>query len=99
MEDILTIALRRADSYKFLSECYYLPDEEFITKDTELAQRNPLFAELADCISSDVEPELLRIDFFYPTDDLPDGQPCCDLFSFRDRGGVGDELPVARSLR
>ena len=63
MTEALNKVCQRADSYKFLSECYYLPDEELIQKVAGCAQTNQLFAELCKCISSGVELELLRIDY------------------------------------
>lgn len=63
MQEILDNLCQRADSYKFLSECYYLPDEKLVQKVTDFAQRNQFFAELSDCISSDAELESLKVDY------------------------------------
>ncbi len=63
MEDTLAIALRRADSYKFLSECYYLPDAELIQKVAVAAEIDPSFAEPALHAPSDSEIDALTLDF------------------------------------
>ena len=63
MEDTLTIALRRADSYKFLSECYYLPDDELMQKVAVAPEIDPSFAELALHVPSDGELDALTLDF------------------------------------
>ena len=62
MPETLNKVCQRADSYKFLSECYYLPDEELIQKVAELVQINQFFAELYN-ICSGSELELLKIDY------------------------------------
>ncbi|MHC4236772.1 MAG: TorD/DmsD family molecular chaperone [Planctomycetota bacterium] len=54
---------QRADSYKFLSECYYLPDETLIQKVIGVAGTDQFFAELCSCVSSDLDLESLKIDF------------------------------------
>jgi TorA maturation chaperone TorD len=63
MEETLGHICQRADSYKFLSECYYLPDNALIRKVLDVAKTNQFFAELGDYIPSAVELESLRIDF------------------------------------
>ena len=63
MEETLVHLCQRADSYKFLSECYYLPDEELIQKVTCAAQSNESFTELVSHIPPAVELEALRVDF------------------------------------
>jgi TorA maturation chaperone TorD len=63
MEETLTHICQRADSYKFLSECYYLPDEELIQKVVNVAQTHLFFAELEDYVPPAVELGSLRIDF------------------------------------
>ncbi len=63
MQKTLIKVCQRADSYKFLSECYYLPDEELIQKVAEFAQTSRFFAELYNCIPLDVELESLKIDY------------------------------------
>jgi TorA maturation chaperone TorD len=63
MQKTLDKVCQRADSYKFLSECYYLPDEELIQKVAEFAQTNQFFAELYNCIPLDGELESLKIDY------------------------------------
>ena len=63
MEDTLTIALKRADSYKFLSECYYLPDAELMRKVAVASEIDPSFTELVLHAPSDSELDALTIDF------------------------------------
>lgn len=63
MEMTLDDVLKRADSYKFLSDCYYLPDDKLIKKIIDFSQKNHCFAELACHIRPAVELESLRIDF------------------------------------
>ncbi len=63
MQETLNKVCQRAASYKFLSECYYLPDEELSQKVADLAQTNPFFTELRDCILSGFELELLKTDY------------------------------------
>ena len=63
MPGTLNRVCQRADSYKLLSECYYLPDEELIQKVVEVAKTDQFFAELCKCISSGVELESLKIDY------------------------------------
>jgi hypothetical protein len=43
----------RADSYKLLSECYYLPDEELLQKIVDVARTDEFFAGLATHIPED----------------------------------------------
>ena len=63
MQETLVNICQRANSYKFLSECYYLPDEELIQKVFDIAQTEPFFAELGNCIPSGLELESLKIDY------------------------------------
>jgi TorA maturation chaperone TorD len=63
MEDVLNKACQRADSYKLLSECYYLPDNALIQKVADVAQTDLFFAGLETCIPSDLELESLKIDY------------------------------------
>ena len=63
MQETLNKVCQRANSYKFLSECYYLPDEELAQKVGDLAQTNQFFAELCNCIPSGFELELLKTDY------------------------------------
>ncbi len=63
MQDTLNEICQRAESYKFLSGCYYLPDEELIRKVADFAQTNRFFAELGNCVSSGFELESLKIDY------------------------------------
>ncbi len=63
MQELLNKVCQRADSYKLLSECYYLPDEELIQKVADLAQTNQFFAELSRCVPSGLELESLKIDY------------------------------------
>ena len=51
----------RADSYKLLSECYYLPDNVLIQKIIDIAKTDQFFIELVGCIPPAVELESLRI--------------------------------------
>jgi TorA maturation chaperone TorD len=57
-EDVRT----RADSYKLLSECYYLPDEALIQKIIDGSHQG-LFSELADGVPPAVDLEALKIEF------------------------------------
>ena len=63
MQETLNKVCQRADSYKFLSGCYYLPDEELIQNVADIAQTNQFFAELCNCILSGFELESLKIDY------------------------------------
>ena len=63
MQETLNKVLQRADSYKILSECYYLPDNALIQKVVAVAQTNTFFAELCSCVSLALELESLKIDF------------------------------------
>ncbi|MBW8002378.1 MAG: molecular chaperone TorD family protein [Planctomycetes bacterium] len=63
MEDVLASICQRADSYKFLSECYYLPEEDFKQKVAEVANSNQFFSELEACIGAELELETLKVDF------------------------------------
>ena len=63
MPGTLNRVCQRADSYKLLSECYYLPDEELIQKVVEVAKNNQFFAELCKSVPSGVELESLKIDY------------------------------------
>jgi TorA maturation chaperone TorD len=53
----------RADYYKLLSECYYLPGDALVQKIVGIARTDQVFAELLDCIPPAVELLSLRIDF------------------------------------
>ena len=63
MQEILNKVYPRADSYKLLSECYYLPDNALIQKIVDITQTNQFFAELCNCIPSGFELESLKIDY------------------------------------
>ena len=63
MKRTLAQLRQRADSYKFLSECFYLPDETLIQKVVDVARTDQFFAELCSWVSSDLELESLKIDF------------------------------------
>ncbi len=63
MTETITNNCQRADTYKFLSECYYLPDEQLRQKVVDVAQTNQFFAELAGCIALETELEPLKIDY------------------------------------
>ncbi len=63
MPETLNKICQRADSYKFLSECYYLPDNELIQKVADFAQTDQFFVELCNCIPSGFELESLKVDY------------------------------------
>lgn len=63
MEKTLSSICQRADICKFLSECYYLPDEQLMGKVAEIAQSDAFFAELTDHIPPTVDLESLRVDY------------------------------------
>ena len=63
MQETINEICQRAEAYKFLSECYYLPDEELAGKVADFAQTNQFFAELCNSIPSDFELEALKIDY------------------------------------
>jgi len=63
MQETFDKICQRAESYKFLSECYYLPDSGLIQKVVDVAQTNTSFAELSSCVSLALELESLKIDF------------------------------------
>ncbi len=63
MEYLLDEVCQRADNYKFLSECYYLPDEGLMQKVVDVAQTDSWFVELSSCVPPLAELELLQIDF------------------------------------
>ncbi|MHC4395879.1 MAG: TorD/DmsD family molecular chaperone [Planctomycetota bacterium] len=63
MEETLAYFCQRADSYKFLSECYYLPNNALMQKVVDVAQTDQFFAELGNCIPSDIELASLKIDY------------------------------------
>lgn len=62
MEDTLKNVYQRAESYKFLSLCYFQPDEELIPKVADVALNDPFFAEMARHIPPAVELETLKVD-------------------------------------
>ncbi len=63
MEDTLANISQRADSYKFLSECYYPPDDELVQKIVDTAQGKEFFRGLACCVPPAVELKSLSVDF------------------------------------
>ncbi len=63
MENLLNEACQRAGYYKFLSDCYYLPDEGLMQKVVDIGQTDSLFSELSCCVPPLVELELLIVDF------------------------------------
>ena len=63
MQQTVDKICQRAESYKFLSECYYLPDSGLIQKVVDVAQTNTSFSELSSCVSLALELESLKIDF------------------------------------
>lgn len=62
MECLLSEVCLRADKYKFLSECYYLPEEGLMQKVVDISQTDSFFGELSSCVPS-VELDLLKVDF------------------------------------
>ena len=63
MEDTLGKIHQRADSYKFLSECYYPPTNELMQKVVDAAKACHFSCDLECCIPPKVELELLSVDF------------------------------------
>lgn len=63
MEHVLADVYLRADSYKLLSDCYYLPDEELMQKIVDAGRTNAFFAELAGHVSDSGELGPLKVDY------------------------------------
>lgn len=63
MEEILADISQRGDTYKFLADCYYLPDEELMQKVADFAQSEVFFAELVAHIPPAVDLENLKVDY------------------------------------
>jgi len=63
MEETPADISQRADSYKFLSECYYPPDDELVQMIIDTAQGREFFSGLACCVPPVVKLELLSVDF------------------------------------
>jgi TorA maturation chaperone TorD len=63
MQETLANISQRADSYKFLSECYYPLDDELVQKVIDTAQDRAFFFELACCVPPAVELKSLSVDF------------------------------------
>ncbi len=63
MEYLLDEVCQRADNYKFLSDCYYLPDEGLMQKVVDIAQTDSCFVELSSLVPPSTELEALKIDF------------------------------------
>ncbi len=63
MQETLNKVCQKAQAYKFLSECYYLPDEELVQKVADVVQTDQSFGELQDCVPQAGELESLIIDF------------------------------------
>lgn len=63
MESSLNEVYQRADNYKFLSDCYYLPDEGLMQKVVDIAQTESCFGELSSSVPPLAELELLKVDF------------------------------------
>ncbi len=63
MEKTLANISQRADSYKFLSQCYYPPDDKLVQKVIDTAQDRAFFSGLACCVPPAVELKALSIDF------------------------------------
>lgn len=63
MEYLLEEVCQRADNYKFLSDCYYLPDEELLQKVADVTQTDSCFGELSLSVPPLAKLESLKIDF------------------------------------
>ncbi|MHC4749327.1 MAG: TorD/DmsD family molecular chaperone [Planctomycetota bacterium] len=63
MAETLVSIFERADSYKLLSECYYLPDDKLMEKIDDAARSDRFFAKLASHIPPAIELELLKVDY------------------------------------
>ncbi|MHC4457730.1 MAG: TorD/DmsD family molecular chaperone [Planctomycetota bacterium] len=63
MQETLAHVYQRGNSYKLLSECYYLPDDNLLEKVGDAVQTNQFFAGLCNCIPSGFELESLKIDY------------------------------------
>ena len=64
MEDILSRERERADSYKVLSECYYLPDERLMGMLNSLEESaGGVYSKLFGNIPGENEVETLKVDF------------------------------------
>ncbi len=63
MEDTLEKIHQRADSYKFLSDCFYPPNDELMHKVVDVAKDSPFFYGLECCVPPAIELELLKVDF------------------------------------
>jgi TorA maturation chaperone TorD len=63
MQEAVGVAHKRANSYKLLSECYYLPDSKLIHTIADAAQTDGFFADLARHIQPDFDLESLKIDY------------------------------------
>lgn len=64
MKESLSREEYRADSYKLMSECYYLPDEKLIEMLSGLdSSRDGLYSEIARNIPGMSDIELLRVDY------------------------------------
>lgn len=63
MECLINEICQRADNYKFLSDCYYLPDEGLMNKVADIARTDSYFAELSSLVPPLTELEELKIDF------------------------------------
>ncbi len=63
MEYLLDEVCQRADNYKFLSDCYYLPDEGLMQKVVDISQTDSCFVKLSSCVPPLAELESLKIDF------------------------------------
>jgi TorA maturation chaperone TorD len=63
MQETLANISQRADSYKFLSECYYPLDDELVQKVIDTAQDCEFFSGLVCCVPPAVELKSLSVDF------------------------------------
>ena len=64
MEEILSRECERGNSYKVLSECYYLPDENLVSMLNNLSKSShELYPELAGSIPGMGDVESLKVDY------------------------------------
>jgi TorA maturation chaperone TorD len=63
MEQVIASAGRRADSYKLLSECYYLPDDGLVRKIAGFTQTDTSFAGLISHLPPATGLDSLRVDY------------------------------------
>jgi TorA maturation chaperone TorD len=63
MQEAVAIAHKRANSYKLLSECYYLPDSKLMNTIADAAQTDRFFVDIAHHVQPNFDLELLKIDY------------------------------------